>query len=250
MRASDVVERFWRAKPCRLGLRDRVSVEGHIVSYLLWGHEIARWNGETSILEVDDCGWRTWLTKDRLNKILWKISKLIYSTRRRWCIHDFKKGESYIWEGRHIIHLQTGTIEPARPRITRPKISRGLRDYYERAFNKLEAKRRMFIVPTLDGTAYIFVEEPRRQMRTLVVKTYSPEFDVWDGELKPSTILSTFAENVPERILRTVGKNLRKVDEVCKLEHLIEGLTEMGFALEELPEGLVSTLATAKILEG
>jgi hypothetical protein len=250
MRSSDVVERFWRAKPCRLGSRDAVVVEGSTVRYFVWGNQVARWDRDADVLEVDDCGWQTYLTKDRLNKILYRINFEIYSLRGRWYIHNAEKGESYVWKGRHTIHLQTGLIEPAQSRFTHPKISKRLKNYYERALNILDARRRMLITPTLDGVAYIFVEEPREHTQTILVKMHSPEFDVWEGQLKHSTILSAFTRNSPERILRIIGKNFRKVGDDCKLEYLIKGLTQMGFTPEALPKDLVSALATAKILEG
>lgn len=177
MKACEVAEMFWKAKPCRMGSRDMVVVDGSTVRYLVWGKEVARWNRDADMLEVGDCGWQTWLTKDRLNNVLGGIGWGIYSHRRRWFIHHRLTDRSYVWEGRHRIHVSSGAIQPAKLKTERRGVSNSLKDYYRRARAAVNAKRRRLIVRTLDGTAYIFVDEPYvRRISTLVVKTHSPEF--------------------------------------------------------------------------
>ena len=103
-----LAEEFWMAKPrykgyrsmygYREGPRDRVVVEGDVVRYLLWGNEIANWNRRKGTLMVDDCGWQTQLTMDRLNAILQRLGFSIYSERRTLYIHDWRRNEVYLWE--------------------------------------------------------------------------------------------------------------------------------------------------------
>lgn len=254
MSACEVAERFWRAEPCRLRERDRVVVEGSAVSYLLWGHEIARWDRDAGVLYVDDCGWRTWLTKDRLNNILGEVGWGIYGDGGRWFIHHSRTDKSCYWEGQHRIFLQTGAIAPARLRVRRPDISERLKAYYEKARKAAEAKRRTLVARTLDGTAYIFVDELYgRRVQTLVVKTRSPMFEAWSGRLSNSTVYSAFARNNPSIILAQLNNGLEKVEgdsRKTKLEYVLATLREMGLKPEALPEDLASSLALAQLIEG
>lgn len=60
-------ERLYVPKP-----RDEVIVEDETAIYLLWGNEIASWNGETLCLNKYNI-YHTRLTADRLNRILMKF---------------------------------------------------------------------------------------------------------------------------------------------------------------------------------
>jgi len=249
MKACELAEKFWKAVPSRLGSRDRVAVEGSTVRYLVWGNEIARWDRGANVLEVDDCGWQTWLTKDRLNNILGDIGWSIYSHRGRWFIHHRLTDRSYLWEGHHKIYISSGAIEPAKLKNERLDISRSLKDYHRRALEAVYAKRRRLIVRTLDGTAYIFVEElHRRKPSVLVVKTRSPEFDAWEGWLHRSTLCSAFARSDASKILKELDRKLWRV-ESRKAERVLSELRGMGFKAEDIPEELASSLAVAKLLE-
>ena len=249
MQAYELAEKFWKAEPCRLGLRDRVAVEGSTVRYLLWGSEIARWDRSANVLEVDDCGWQTWLTKDRLNSILGDIGWSIYSHRSRWFIHCRLTDRNYLWEGHHRICIGSGAIEPAKLKNSRLDISCNLKDYYRRALEAAEAKRRRLVARTLDGTAYIFVGELcRHKPSVLVVKTRSPEFDAWKGRLHRSTLCSAFARSDASKILKELDRRLWRV-EGRKVERVLSELRSMGFKAEDIPGELASSLAVARLLE-
>jgi hypothetical protein len=249
MKACDVAGRFWDAKPCRLGVRDRVVVEGPAVSYVLWGHEIAKWEREANVLDVSDCGWQTWLTKDRLNNVIGEVGLGIYSERGRWYIHYSSTDKSYYWEGKHRVYIGAGRIEPANPRVMHHEISERLKAYYEKARRAIEAKRRTLVARTLDGTVHVFVDEAfGRRTRTLVVKTHSPEFEAWEGRLNNSTVYSAFIRSDACRLLKELGKLSRIDDE--KAEYVLSSLKLMRFKVEDLPKDLASSLAVAMVVEG
>jgi hypothetical protein len=249
MKAYELAEMFWKAKPCRLGSRDMVVVDGSTVRYLVWGNEVAKWDRDADMLEVDDCGWQTWLTRDRLNNILGDIGWGIYSHRRRWFIHHRLTDRSYVWEGHHRIHISSGAIQPAKLKTERRDISNSLKDYYRRALAAINAKRRRLIVRTLNGTAYIFVHEPYgRRISTLVVETHSPEFDAWEGRLHLSTICSAFIRSDASKILKELNKRLWRIED-RKAGRVLSELGSMNFKPEDIPEQLVSSLAVAKLLE-
>jgi hypothetical protein len=249
MKAYELAERFWKAKPCRLGSRDRVVVDGPTVRYLVWGNEVAKWDRDADVLEVDDCGWQTWLTRDRLNNILGDIDWGIYSHRRRWFIHHRLTHRSYVWEGYHRIHISSGAIQPAKLKTERRDISNSLKDYYRRALAAINAKRRRLIIRTLDGALYVFVGKPyRRRISTLVVKTHSPEFDAWEGRLHLSTICSAFIRSDASKILKELDKQLWRIED-REAERILSELRSMGFKAEDIPEQLVSSLAVAKLLD-
>lgn len=247
MHAYELAERFWRSCPCRLGERDRVVVDGQVVSYLLWGHEIARWDRATDVLEVDDCGWRTWLTKNRLNNILIEVGFEVYSDDGRWFICNKSSHESYFWEGNHRIYIKQRRVEPARLRIRRPRISERLRAYYNKAKELVEKSRGMLTVRLLDGTAYVFVDRPyNRRVKTLLIKVSAPKFEVYYGHLCRPTVYSLF-------LRRTIGKvmngNALEAVEEDKAEFVRSMLQEMEFDAKLLPGELTSALALAKLVE-
>ena len=79
MKWSVVVKRFWEGRPAKGGgwchyhgdhYRDVVEVDGDIVRYLFHGHEIATYYKNTKILKLDNCGYATSTTRDRLNAIM------------------------------------------------------------------------------------------------------------------------------------------------------------------------------------
>jgi hypothetical protein len=250
MKAYDVAGRFWDAKPCRLGARDRVVVEESAVSYMLWGHEIAKWDRKANVLDVSDCGWQTWLTQDRLNNVLREVGLGIYSDRGRWYVHYSSADKSYHWEGKHRVYIGSGRIEPAKPRVRHTQISERLKVYYKRAQEAIEAKHRTLTLRTLDGTVYVFVGEVfGRRTGTLVVKTHSPEFEAWEGRLNNSTVYSAFSRSDACRLLKELNEKLSRIDDE-KAERVLSSLKLMHFKVEDLPKDLASSLAVAMVVEG
>jgi hypothetical protein len=244
VRVVDVVERFWCARPCRLGGRDRVVVDERGVSYLLWGHEIAVWDRLKKLLIVRDCGWQTWLTKDRLNKILCRLEWEVYSDRNQWYIHDRTMDASYCWEGEHTISLDTRQIKPAKRRIGNPKIASRLKMLYRRGAANLEAKL-VLATQTLDGTsAYIFAD----WRDILVVKVNHEDFEAWKGKLTPTTLYLAYARQDPTTILKKLNR-LIKIEAERKGQYTIEKLKELGFNTRRLPENLATQLALVRLLE-
>lgn len=61
-------DRSWYGHGGRSGIRDQVEVEGAERTYYLWGSPIAKLNG--NILTLDNCGYSTKLTAERLRRIL------------------------------------------------------------------------------------------------------------------------------------------------------------------------------------
>lgn len=84
---AGLADAFWEAKPRKEGsaassryassrvgqYRDRITVDGDIVTYLLWEHPIAQWNRANHTLKIDHCGWNTVTTRNRIDNILWGI---------------------------------------------------------------------------------------------------------------------------------------------------------------------------------
>jgi len=105
--------------------------------YSLWGHSIATL--EDNILTINDCGYQTWLTKDRLCGLLRTIEMHIYGDRGNWYLST-KQG-SICWEGKHTIDLNSKPykISPCILRKYRPEVSKALRDLHKR-INVLLAK--------------------------------------------------------------------------------------------------------------
>jgi len=251
LRAYEVADRFWDAKPCRHGGgRDVVAVEGTFVLYRLWGHDIARWDKPADTLDVDDCGYQSWLTKDRLNNILCQADLNVYSARNQWYLHSRRVDESYFWEGTHSINLKTGEVKPAKPRLRNPKISEGLKKFHEKAQRIMESKRRILVTPTLDGTVYVAVGDVygRHRTRTLAVKVHSPEFEAWEGWLEAPTIYSAFVRADAGRLLGKLDGRLNKIEH-DKAKHILSSLRLMDLEIENLPKELASTLAVARLLE-
>lgn len=78
MKWRDVVNRFWEGKPAKGGgwcyyhnnhYRDRVVVDDDKVTYILHNSPIAIWYRHSDLLQLDDCGYSTPTTRDRLNAI-------------------------------------------------------------------------------------------------------------------------------------------------------------------------------------
>lgn len=57
-----------RQEPGRV--RDSLYKDKHSITYQVWGNPIARYNAKKNRLTISDAGYRTQLTKNRLNKVL------------------------------------------------------------------------------------------------------------------------------------------------------------------------------------
>jgi len=75
-RSSDIGDAFWGIESGRTikhghtpsGVRDEIVNENGLINYYLWGNNIATFHD--GILTIRDTGWKTMLTKDRLNNVL------------------------------------------------------------------------------------------------------------------------------------------------------------------------------------
>lgn len=77
----------------RSGIRDMVKREGDALVYYLWGSAIATIEGD--ILTLDNCGYETRTTTDRLNRIFWRCCPDAradgYTSTEGWRLHYFTK---------------------------------------------------------------------------------------------------------------------------------------------------------------
>jgi len=252
-----LAEEFWEGKPrCRgyrstyayrVGPRDRVVVEGDVVRYLLWGNEIANWNRAKGTLIVDDCGWQTPLTMDRLNGILWKLDFHVFSEHRSLYLRDSKREETYVWEGEHMINLETRRVTPCTPRIFNKKISDSLKKYYEKA-KKIVEKKKFLSMVTLDGLVFIFVKGWSRCLseRALGLQIYEDGFKAYEGSIAVSKIYSAFVKRNAWIIMRQLVKEGCEID---RAEDLLRKLKDFNVDLNVLPECVVSKLALARLME-
>ena len=88
------------------GVRDRVVREGNAITYYLWGHPIAELNDV--YLVIRDCGWKTRLTKDRLNRCVLKALGLpyyIFQRKFEWYLYNFENDKTYDWYGEEVFDL-------------------------------------------------------------------------------------------------------------------------------------------------
>jgi hypothetical protein len=230
------------------GPRDRVAVQGDVVRYLLWGNEIANWNVAKKTLIVDDCGWQTQLTMNRLNDIMRRLGFSIYSERGSLYLHDWRRDETYVWEGSHIINLETRRVNPCTPRTFNEKISNSLKRYYEKA-KKMVEKRGFLVTVTLDGVIYAFVNKWSGGItrRTLVLQVFEDGFKAYQGFIAASKIYSAFVKGNAGILMKHLRKEGYEIDGA---ENLLRELEDYGVDLNTLPEHVVSKLALAKLLEG
>lgn len=251
-----LAEEFWNSKPCkkgygrywRNGVRDQVVVEGDVARYLLWGSEIANWNRKNNILIVNDCGWETKLTFDRLNSVLRPVGMYVYSERGKLYIHDTRREADYVWEGSHKINLETRQITPCTPRKFNEKASRALAKYYEKARNLVE-NRKFLVTVTLDGAVYAFVNSwyKRIERQVLALCTFADKFEAYKGMVSTSKVYSAFTRNNATILVSHLVKHGYRID---KAESVLSELRDFGVDFDVLPENVVSKLALAKLLEG
>ena len=252
-----LAEEFWMGKPrsmgyrsmygCREGPRDRVEVEGEVVRYLLWGNEIANWNRKKEALMVDDCGWKTQLTMNRLNGILCRLNYNVFSERQQWYLRDWKGDETYVWEGSHMIDLEARRVTPCTRRAFNLKISRSLRRYYEKARRLIE--KNFMVTITLDGAIYVFLKKRFSGISrsVLALQVFDGGFKAYRGYVASSKICSAFMKGNAAILLRAL---IKEGYEITKPEGVLRELEVFDVDFDVLPEHVVSSLALAKLLEG
>jgi hypothetical protein len=255
VRSWEPSEKFWRASPCKNGARDRVVVEGGAVRYLLWGHEIAAWYMDDDVLIVRDCGYRTMLTRCRLNYILGGIGWSVYSNRGRWFIAH-QDGREYYWEGEHKIRIGAKTIEPHRPRIYRPSISLALKRFYMAARKVIE--RGYVAVPALDRKYYIFFFQSNSNISRRAYKSWRGTVmwplliveicgvaNAFFTKAPASTIYSAAAKR-PERLLKCLKDS--EGGWLAGVKDILYALEELGFTLANIPREVHDALAVTSVL--
>ena len=246
-----LAKEFWEAKPCWKGYRrhtprDKVAVEDETVKYLLWGSQIATWNKKDGTLVVDDCGWKTWLTFNRLNAILGETDAFIHSERGKIYIRDSKREADYVWEGSHLIKLEPFEITPRTPRRVNKKVSRALRSYYAKAIELME-KRKRLVTSTLDGMACLFVKQYCNGVLRQVMGLYVQGDNVkaYTGRVANSKVYSAFMKDDAASVTGYLVEN------GCKLEEseTLPELERFDVDVKILPETVVQQLALMKLLE-
>ena len=251
-----LADEFWNCKPrkkgyggyWRSGVRDRVVVEGDVVRYLLWGSEIANWNRKNKTLLVDDCGWETRLTFDRLNSLLRRVDMYVYSERGNLYFHDRQRDEDYVWEGSHMINLGNRRVTPCAPREFNEKVSEALKEYYEKARN-LVGKRKFLVTATLDGAVYAFVNSWHRRItrQVLGLRISGDGFEAYRGMVAASKVYSAFTRNNATLLMNHLVERGYRIE---KAESVLSELRDLEVNFDVLPESVVSKLALAKLMEG
>ena len=244
MHAYELADYFWRGSPRRLGPRDSVEVnrDDKTVTYYLWGNPIAVL--KDNVLTVRDCGWETWLTKNRLNNILCRIDIQLFSDRR-WYLHY--QGESIIWEGEHQIDMNSSPFKiiPSNLRRRSPRLSAKLRKRYQHVREFIE-QNRIISARSLEGVLVVcFDARPRRGfMRDyILMKTYGKcELDMFRGSIH---IYRAYKAGKTGDF-RPFFNNLREV----KQEEVLSHIEEFDVVLDRLPEEVISALSIRKLLEG
>ena len=72
---SKIEQAFRCRKACRLsygkeGVRDETVFTEDGLALSVWGNIVASYNPETKVVKINHCGWKTQLTKDRINVVL------------------------------------------------------------------------------------------------------------------------------------------------------------------------------------
>jgi len=247
-----LAKEFWEGKQCWKGYRrhtprDKVAVEGETVRYLLWDNQVATWNKKNNTLMIDDCGYKTWLTFNRLNAILGETDAFIHSERGKIYIRDSKKETDYVWEGSHLLKLEPFEITPRTPRKTNKKVSKALRNYYAKATELLE-KRKRLVTSTLDGTACLF---PRRwygsrfSMSVLSLYVCGDNVTAYTGRIANSKVYSAFMKNDAASLAGYLVENGSKLEE----SETIPALERFDVDVKTLPKTVVQQIALMKLLE-
>jgi hypothetical protein len=243
---------FWESNPCCKGStkwnpRDKVVVEGDEVRYLLWGSQVATWNRKNNTIMVDDCGWTTKLTFNRLNAILSEVHLSIYSSRGKSYIWSSKRGTEYVWEGTHTINLDTRKITPCTPRKTNKKVSEALRSYYASAAELIE-KRKRLVIKTLDGFVCLY---PRRyysrEFSMLVLGLYASSGNIkaYMGKVASSKVCSAFMKNDASSLTGYLAQNGEELSD----REMLSELDDFRVDASLLPQPILQQLALMKLME-
>ncbi len=243
---------FWESNPCWKGCRksnprDKVVVEDDEVRYLLWGNQVATWNKKNNTLMVDDCGWKTWLTFNRLNAILSELHLFINSIRGTSYIWSSKLGGEFVWEGTHTIQLDPLKITPCTPRKTNKKVSLALRNYYATASELIE-HRKQLVIQTLDGFVCLF---PRRYycrgFSMLVLGLYASDGNVRAcmGKIASSKVYSAFMKNDATLLTDDLLQN----GDVLNDREMLSELNDFKVDSACLPQTILQQLALIKLME-
>ena len=115
---EEAVRAFWNGKNLRKGNTEVVS-SNYGSQMFLHGNEIANLDKRFNVLLIDNCGWETPTTKERLNGILEGVSgkkylSYLYQEKGVWYYsfcHDKKKRVEFPCNEWVEIDLETGEIK-------------------------------------------------------------------------------------------------------------------------------------------
>jgi len=244
---------FWKAKACWKGNRkcsprDKIEVtDGEEVCYLLWGNPIAVWNKTKNILKVNDCGWNSWLTFDRLNAILSHRLFYVYSVRGIHYLSNPQLNIEYKWTGTHTINLDTFKVEPCVARKTNPKASQALRKYYATA-TELVSERKFLVAQTLDETICLFpMLYGGNNFSLPVFGLYANNHTLraYNREIARSKIYSAFMKNNPTPLSTYLTQNGHELNR----QTILSTLKAFQVDINLLPAKIVQHLALMRLLE-
>jgi hypothetical protein len=74
----------------------QVVVEENEVALFLHGHKIARKNTNTNVVEVNNCGYETNVTKERLNGVIGEVSSYSAQIYQQSFVWYWKSGEMFL----------------------------------------------------------------------------------------------------------------------------------------------------------
>jgi hypothetical protein len=248
-----LAEAFWMTKPCWKGCRkseprDKVVAEGGKVWYFLWGSQIATWNQKANTLRVDDCHWKTPLTFKRLNRILSKLQIFIRSIHGVTYLVDSTVGTEYVWEGAHLIYLESLAVHPGVLRKTNPKVSQALRKYYATA-TELMSKNRQLVTETLTDEVVCLIpklySDGQFQLSLLGLYVNGDALRGYVGKVACSKVYSAFMKNTTQ----SLADHLTMKGEELYGQEILSALSEFRVETAWLPPKVVRQLALLKLVE-
>jgi len=252
-----LAKEFWMAKSCWKGYkkcepRDKVVVvEGEsVVRYFLWGSQIASWNKVEGTLFVDDCHWKTPLTFRRLNSILAKFGLFIHSERGVSYLVNSNVHKEYVWEGAHLIHLESLDVQRGVLRKTNPKASQSLQKYYASAV-EVVAKCRQLTVQTLSDEVVCLIPnlEGARRFHMPLLGLYVND-DILKGyvndEVACSKVYSAFMKN---NVAVSLADYLATKGEELTGQEILTTLQTFNVKTTSLHPKILQQLAFLKLVE-
>ncbi|MCW4008546.1 MAG: hypothetical protein NWF09_07670 [Candidatus Bathyarchaeota archaeon] len=247
---------FWEHKPdkfnyvSRRGYRDIIRREGKYIQYLVWNNPVATLDTANNKLCVKDCGWRTWLTKDRLNCILRLIDFEISSYNGVWRIFDRVSRKEFKWAGEHTIWLDDRKISPAVPVRRNIKLSIIMERFHEKAVKALKSN---ILVDKKGKALYCLIidKHPRRlYFSTLLIKAIPDTLKLymWEGVLPFSTVERAFMNSDIKGILKALKRYYYTLEK-CSLNDLLERINDYRFSSDAcLPAELERVLAVSQVV--